>query len=136
MRIGIDARPLIGKKAGIGDYVEGLIIGLNQIDNENHYLLIGDQELPKLEINSNFQVKIIPKSPFWHLQVANFILTNDLIYHATHSLLDAVLVKKRAVLTINDLTGIKTGNLHTFKVKAINKLFFKRAVRSVSQIIT
>jgi glycosyltransferase involved in cell wall biosynthesis len=39
MRIGIDSRSVIGKKAGFGQYTDNLLSQLSKIDKENHYTL-------------------------------------------------------------------------------------------------
>ncbi|MDU3722180.1 MAG: hypothetical protein E7G24_03070, partial [Clostridium celatum] len=43
MRIGIDARPLIEKKTGIGFYLYYLLINILENDRENEYILFSDR---------------------------------------------------------------------------------------------
>ncbi len=135
MQIGIDSRPLEGERAGIGNYVSGLLAGLSQIDKENHYLLFTRKPI-NLDLAPNFQIKVIPSTPLWHLQVSDYVRTHQLIFHATHSLIDANLVGIRGVLTVHDLTSLTEQDKHTLKVKAISHLLFKRALRKIQQLIT
>lgn len=135
MQIGIDARPLEGTKAGIGAYVEGLLSGLTKVDKNNHYLLFVSQPI-ETSFGPNFQTKIISPSPLWHLQVSRYVASHKLIYHATHSLLDSTFIKSFSILTLHDLSGVVLKDYHTWKVKTLNKLFFKRALKNAGQVIT
>ena len=45
MRIGIDARPLIEKKTGIGYYLQYLLENVLENDKENQYFLFSDRKV-------------------------------------------------------------------------------------------
>lgn len=135
MRVGIDIRALNGRKAGIGAYVEGLLTGLNQVDKVTNYFLFNDQEF-KMELGENFQAKLTPATPFYHFQTARIVVDKNLVFHSTYSLIPPTLLGKRVVLTVHDLTAFTMPNLHTFKVRNLNKLLFSKSVENCGQIIT
>src|ERR1035437_577596 len=135
MRLGIDARPMQGQKAGIGEYVSGLIGGLAQIDHESAYYLFSDQPLD-LNLPVNFQNIVIPASPIWHNKVAGVCRSKKLFFHATHSLIDAVLQGKKCILTVNDTTALDNAQTHSLKVRVINSFLFSNGVRRAAAIIS
>ena len=45
MNIGIDARPLIEKKSGIGYFLEYTLKNILELDQKNIYYLISDKEI-------------------------------------------------------------------------------------------
>lgn len=136
MQIGIDGRPLEGERSGIGNYVAGLLTGLSTIDKENHYLIFTKRPVDlDLDLAPNFQVKVIPPTPLWHLQVRNHVLSRGMVFHATHSLIDASLIGTKCVLTVHDLTSLADSRTHTLKVKTISRLLFKRGLKKAGQII-
>lgn len=136
MKVGIDIRSLNGRKAGIGTYVAGLVAGLNQVDQINNYFLFNNREFKIADLGENFSYVISPPSPFYHLQTAQLAEAKNLIFHSTYSLIPPALLGPKAVLTVHDLTAFTLPQLHTFKVRNLNKLLFSRAVNRCGQVIT
>jgi len=62
MKIGIDARSMLGERTGIGRYLETLLPRLAEIDCENEYILYFDRSLSKEEDpvpGPNFRTKVL-----------------------------------------------------------------------------
>ena len=58
MNIGVDARPLIEKKSGIGIYLKSILDEILKFDDENNYFLISDTNI-YYECNNNNVYKVI-----------------------------------------------------------------------------
>lgn len=132
MRIGIDVRPLVGRRAGIGYYVFGLLTGLDAVDQKNEYYLYAHRDFPLNLKKLNSKKKII-KAPgiFWHLLVALDIFFSKVdLYHSTHSFILPLILGKKTVTTYLDASAILLPQTHSLKVKLMGKLFSSAARRT------
>lgn len=135
MAVGIDYRPALGQKAGIGTYVAGLLAGLDQIGYGSQLVLVADSPVPK-EISDRFRTQVFSPTPGWHWQVRDWVRKEKIVYHSTHSLVTPALVGRASVVTIHDLTALTLGSTQALKVKLLTSLFFNMAIRRSGWIIT
>ncbi|KKR83712.1 MAG: Glycosyl transferase group 1 [Candidatus Daviesbacteria bacterium GW2011_GWA1_41_61] len=137
MRIGIDVRPLIGQRAGIGYYVYGLLIGLNKRAANNEFYLYADNDfeinLPNLKIHK----KVIKNSGIlWHFLVVLDILINKIdLYHSTHSFIIPVILGNRTITTFLDASSILFAQTHSLKVKFLGRLLFSLAAKRTGKVL-
>lgn len=132
MRIGIDVRPYGEQRAGIGMYVEGLLTHLTSSKNEYWAYVSRDVTLP-----SGFRKRVIKAPGFlWHFAVFfDVILSKVSVYHSTHSLIMPILLGKRCILTLPDLTAIKFPHYHSFKVRFLYRMLLGLAVQRAGALI-
>jgi len=111
MKIGIDIRTAIGKKAGIGAYTEYLVLGLSEIDRNNKYVLYTSKPV-EWELGDNFEQIIWDDSTFWgkltwqlRLWLEVTILGKVDVFLSTNSVILALLSvpRRNVVLTIHDM---------------------------------
>ena len=137
MRIGIDARPLIGKNmAGISTYLHNILLWLAENDKENEYLLYSWSEFEvERDYGPNFHFRLVkPTRGFlWNVIDIPLALLRDKVkvfWGPTHELPRRV-PGVRSVLTVHDLALILNpawGNAHNAKV--MNKHMPKAAKRA------
>ncbi len=142
MRIGIDARPLIGKSmAGISTYLHNILLWLAENDKENQYLLYSWSEFEVTrDYGPNFTFRLVkPTRGFlWNiLDIPLAIIRDkvDVFWGPTHELPIRV-PGVRSVLTVHDLALIINpawGNAHNAKV--ITKRT-PRAVRRADMVLS
>lgn len=134
MRVGIDVRPMLEEKAGIGYYVWGLLTGLAKVDSKNHYVLFANRYFEFRE-QENFEKKIIT-SPLWHVQASRAVKKMNLdVYHSTHSLIIPSFLNRPTVLTFHDASAFKVKETQTLKVKLITNSLLKMAAQKAKKII-
>ena len=90
MIIGIDARPLIQKKTGIGYYLQYLLENILENDKENEYILFSDREIffnNEKYNNVKFVVdeKSKLKKTFWYL--LSYVIASQHILVTSRNLL-------------------------------------------------
>ena len=137
MKVGIDARAILGKRAGIGEYVSQLINHLSKIDRTNIYWLYTNEPLDLVLPNNFIERKIEAQRYLWHLKTALDIKTNNLdVYHSTHSLIIPSILGKKTVLTIHDATSLILPETHLGRSEEmISRFLFKLAIRKAKKII-
>jgi glycosyltransferase involved in cell wall biosynthesis len=138
MRIGIDVREMIGRKAGIGYYIYGLLLGLDKIDPENEYFLYADRDFNLSFSRLRFYKRIFKvPSKLWHFAVILDSYASRLdVFHATFSFIIPSLLGPRTVTTIHDASAILFSETHSMKVKTLHRLFFNIAARRTRRVIT
>lgn len=142
MKIGIDARPLIEKKTGIGYYLKYLLENILIEDKENEYILFSDREV-YFDINLYNNVKIVIddksrlKKTLWYLfKIDKLCDFYDIdVFWGTQHVLPFGLKRVKKVLTIHDLVAFDFKNtMHTYNM-FINKLLIPRSVNKADKII-
>ncbi|GAA0091496.1 glycosyltransferase family 1 protein [Paraclostridium bifermentans] len=143
MRIGIDARPLIEKKTGIGYYLQYLLENILKNDKENQYFLFSDRKVYfECEKYKNLHVVIDNdsnmKQTLWYL-----LRTNKLckeyeidIFWGTQHVLPLGLRKQKTVLTMHDLVAFDFKETMSTYNKIINQLFIPKSLNKADKIIT
>jgi glycosyltransferase involved in cell wall biosynthesis len=118
MKITIDAQPLLGRKAGVGYYIWGLIHGLAAVDSLNQYQLsIFDfkRRASKIALpGANFKVKksfipgrlagLIWKKKMW--PTYDFFFGDSDVYHFPNFVIRP-LKKGKKVVTIHDVSFLR-----------------------------
>lgn len=139
--IGIDIRPALYEKAGVGQYTLQLTQHLLDVDKKNKYILFCDKNFD-LPIKGNFEKKIytfrIKKLNTIYFHLKTIIDCKRLCdnYIATSALFIPALIKNFATLIVYDLTAINQKELHKFKTQIINKLLLKIAIKNSLNIIS
>ncbi|TET43910.1 glycosyltransferase family 1 protein [candidate division TA06 bacterium] len=141
MIIGIDARSLIGKRAGVGRYLHNLLENLSGIDEENQYILYLHEEAGWVAGRPNFSEKKI-NLPFlenyftWlHLRLPPELLTHRVdVFHFPFYTMPLV-VNHRSVVTIHDITFGLHPEWFSLKGKIAQIPFCRFAARHADRII-
>lgn len=149
MKIGIDARFYGLKHAGLGRYIQNLIIELEKIDHQNHYFIFlqkdnFDEFKPQ---NHNFQKYLLNSHPYsLKSQLFDWIKLNSFhldLFHFTHFSYP-VFYSGKFIVTIHDLIknefhdkGASTRTWFLYKLKHLGYNFvLKKAIQNSSKIIT
>lgn len=143
MNIGLDARPLVGKKAGIGYYLENMLINILKKDTKNKYYLISDRNIDFdiKKFNNVFKIRKngFLKKTLWYLfKVNNIAKKNNLdIFWGTQHILPINLDKSiKTVLTVHDLVFYEMPETMSKYNKMIMCTLFPISVRKSKCIIT
>ena len=139
MKIGIDARTIIGKRAGKGQYTYNLIKALTKIDKKNRYLLYFSKQPSVFDFQfpDNFKIKVISwPSLFWHL-ITLVKLKKDKIdlFLAPTSYIIPALGFKKSVVVVHDLFSFFGLTSHQKKATLIERFTAERAFRQAEKII-
>ncbi|MEN2258375.1 glycosyltransferase family 1 protein [Paraclostridium benzoelyticum] len=143
MRIGIDARPLIEKKTGIGYYLQYLLENVLENDKENQYFLFSDRKVYfESEKYKNLHVVIDNESSLkrtiWYLLKSNQLCKKyDIdVFWGTQHIIPLGLKKQKTVLTMHDLVAFDFKETMSTYNKIINKLFIPNSLKKADKIIT
>ncbi len=143
MTIGIDARSLIGKRAGVGRYLYNLLKGLSAIDKENQYVLYFHEEVKERVVDRpNFNQRIIYLPILQnYFTWTHFRLPPELLAHRTDIFhfpfyTMPLLVSCPSVVTIYDITFHLHPEWFSLKGKVAQTPFCRLAARHVDRIIT
>lgn len=140
MKIGIDARPLSRKRAGIANYIYNIIKELYKIDRENEYYLYSDRpfELPFAE-NDQWHRCIHPHKigTLWYCFQLPHILRKDCmdVLWGTQHVLPFGNRNIRYVLTIHDMAIFYLPHVSTRYNYLVNKLLVPFSARKADKII-
>ncbi|MBP3461180.1 MAG: glycosyltransferase family 4 protein [Bacilli bacterium] len=140
MKIGIDARPLVEKKTGIGTYLNEILKEINKIDKENEYYLYSNKKIVlDFELNKNFKIcehsyKI---GTFFVLYKLSKILKKDNIdlFWGTEHCLPRKKEKTKYLLTIHDLALKKMPSVGKFYNVLIQNFILKKSCDNADKII-
>lgn len=142
MKIGIDARPLIEKKTGIGYYLKYLLDNILENDKVNDYYLISDREIfYEVEKYSNLNVIIDTESKMkktlWYLFKTKKICEQNHIdiFWATQHVIPFNMNGINTVLTIHDLVAFDFKETMSNYNRIVNKLLIPRSLREADRII-
>lgn len=141
MTIGIDARSLIGERAGVGRYLRNLLENLSRIDEENQYVLYVHEETGGVIDQPNFSEKKI-SLPFienyftWlHLRLPPELFTHRIdVFHFPFYTMP-LLVNHRSVVTIHDITFDLHPEWFSLKGKIAQIPFCRFGARHADRII-
>lgn len=142
MRIGIDARPLIEKKTGIGYYLKYLLENILDNDKENEYILFSDREV-FFDISNYENVSIIIdkesklKKTFWYIFKMNKLCKdyNIDVFWGTQHVLPFGLKKQKCILTIHDLVAFDFKETMNIYNRIINRILIPRSISKADKII-
>lgn len=142
LKIGIDARPLIEKKTGIGYYLEYLLDNILENDKVNEYYLISDREIfYNVEKYNNLNVVIDTESKMkqtlWYLFSTKRICLeyNIDVFWGTQHIIPFRMSGIKTVLTMHDLVAFDFKETMGTYNKIINKLFIPRSLKVADKII-
>lgn len=145
MTIGIDARPLIEKKSGIGVYLDRILNYILSDDNENTYVLLSDQNIFFECKSKNIQKyiyptgRILPNTFRYEFALGRFLRKNKIeldVFWGTQQFLPFGLGRGcRKILTVHDLTFRLFPRTVDNILRIMLMLFFKPSVKRTENII-
>lgn len=121
MIIGVDTRPIYNKPAGIGVYVENLVVNLKKADKKLEIIEFG----PK------------PRGVWWHPVVYFRLLASKRVdyYLSTHSYLMPCLPFVKSILVVHDLSAYLVPGDYPKKIMIETKLLLRLALSRSKHII-
>lgn len=142
MKIGIDARPLMKKKAGIGYYLYYLLENILKFDTKNEYILFSDRKII-FDIKNYRNVKVIEdtesylKKTFWYAFKLDSLCKKEKIdvFWGTQHVLPFGLKSVKKILTIHDCVAFDLPKTMNFINRIINKLLIPNSVKKSDKII-
>lgn len=143
MRIGIDARPLIEKKTGIGYYLQYLLENILENDKENEYYLFSDRKVyfnkskyENLKIIEDTNGKI--KKTLWYLfNIKKLCKEYDIdVFWGTQHVLPFNMGSIKTVLTIHDLVAFDFKETMSAYNKITNQLLIPNSLKKANRIIS
>lgn len=141
MKIGIDARPLTAKRAGIGTYVYNVVKTLNETDDSNEYYLFSCKEVViDFPLKSNWHIVVEPfkVGTLW-LAVKGGALVKkygiDVFWGTQHVLPNQKPGNVKYVLTICDLAQFRIKNIGSVYNTLIQKFFVKGSCKRADKIL-
>lgn len=141
MRIGIDGRRLIERRAGVVNYIYENIKAINEIDKENEYYIYTNKEISlDFELNANWKIcKYEAKhSLLWLYFSLPKILKKDKIdvFWGPAAFLTKKMKSTRLIVTIHDLIIEKFPKIvSSLKAKIEYKIFTRKACKIADEII-
>jgi len=141
LRIGIDYRPAVmDQPAGIGRAVRAFVEALGAIDHPHDVRLYVDRPLPAPVARARERLGprtgSAPRALAWHLWSALDAWRSGLdVYVATSSLFMPMLMPRRCVVFVWDLSALRVGWTHTWKVRALHWIGLGRAIRRAARIV-
>ena len=142
MRIGIDARPLIEKKTGIGFYLYYLLINILENDRENEYILFSDRTVYFDSIKyDNLQIVVdkdskLKKSLWYLLRIRKLCAEYETdVFWGTQHVLPFNMTGVKSMLTVHDLVAFDFKETMSFYNKFLNLLLIPRSIKNADKII-
>lgn len=144
MNIGIDAKPLEEKKAGIGIYLEQILRIINENDKDNKYFLYTSRKLRiDFKLNDNFVIRenITSKiGELFHFLGLHKKLKEDKIdvFWGTEHILpkrSKYTKKVKYILTVHDLAIKKLKTVGSLKNTLTQKIFLRKSIVNADKII-
>ncbi|MFA4880399.1 MAG: glycosyltransferase family 1 protein [Candidatus Doudnabacteria bacterium] len=137
MRIAIDARAIVGARAGKGEYSYQIIKHLAKIDSKNQYFLYSREKFP-CRFGANFKPRRVGlPGILWHFFVwldLKWILKPD-VYLALVSYIIPALGIKNSVVFVPDLVAFLFPRKHNPKAVFLERCFLKRALSQSQRVI-
>lgn len=143
-KIGIDARGLNGKGAGISTYIEQVVKQINSLkDDDNEYVLYSNREINiDFELKENIKIRECnkPIGTFWLYFLLPKMLKEDnidIFWGTQHCLPMRNYYTKsiKYVVTIHDLAIHKFKHVGEFKNILIQRIFVKKSCKCAELII-
>ncbi|HFE9684206.1 TPA: glycosyltransferase family 4 protein [Clostridium perfringens] len=142
MKIGIDARPLIEKKTGIGYYLFYLLENILKNDKENEYYLFSDRKIyfdyskyDNLIIIEDIDSKL--KKTAWYLLKCNKLCKKYKIdvFWGTQHVLPLRLKNIKKLLTVHDLVAFDFKETMSIYNRVINKLLIPNSLKKADKLV-
>ncbi len=144
MKIGIDGRALRAKKTGIGVYTYEIIKELNNIDNENEYIIYSNREIVlDFKLNKNFKTSITNNKIgtlwlYFCLPKKIFKDKIEIFWGTQHCLPKRNKYTKniKYLLTIHDIALQKIKHIGSLYNTIVQKLILNVSCKNADKIIT
>lgn len=144
MKIGIDARSMLGTRTGIGRYLETLLPKLAEIDRENEYLLYFDRPPDRDVIpGANFHTRVIRLPAgnnyftWLQLRLPGALKKEKVdLFHFTFYTMPFRRLSCRAVVTMADISYETHPEWYSLKSRIAMRPFSRLAARRSDLIIT
>ena len=138
--IGIDVRPYLYDKSGIGQYINQLTLSLLENSTDEEFVIFADREF-ELETNKEYK-KVIFNSNIPKLNTLLFHLKTIFLskrycdeYITASSLYVPAFTKNYTTVIIHDLVMFELPEMHNIKTKILTKLFLSKALTNSKHII-
>ncbi|MBU3103154.1 glycosyltransferase family 4 protein [Clostridium gasigenes] len=142
MKIGIDARPLIEKKTGVGYYLKYLLDNILENDKANEYYLFSDREVfynagKYSNLNVIIDTESKMKKTFWYLFNTRKLCEKYSIdvFWGTQHVLPLNMKAIKTVLTIHDLVAFDFKETMGTYNRIINRVLIPRSLKKADKII-
>lgn len=141
MRIGIDARPLMKQRAGIGTYVYNIVKLLNDIDKENEYYLFSCREVYiDFELGNNWHIvtESFPVGTLWLACRGKSLIKRygiEVFWGTQHVLPWGRIKGTKYVLTICDLAQFRIPGIGSRYNTIVQKAFVRGSCCRADRIL-
>ncbi len=141
MKIGIDARPLMKQRAGIGTYVYNVVKMLNDIDDKNEYYLFSCREVYiDFELGENWHIvtESFPVGTLWLALRGKSLIKQygiDVFWGTQHVLPWGKNKGTKYVLTICDLAQFRIPDIGSRYNTIVQKAFVKGSCEKADRIL-
>lgn len=145
MRLGVDARPLMEKKSGIGTYLDAMLSELLELSRELELYLISDGEIcfpehPRVRKIRYKGFRFLPNTLYFEFLLPRFLRREGIVLDAfwgTQQFMPLGLPKGcRRILTVHDLTYRVYPSLMDRKLLFMLRLFGGSSLREADRIVT
>jgi glycosyltransferase involved in cell wall biosynthesis len=125
----IDGRRAQGQRTGVGNYIAELLKAWPQSNS----IVLTSRRLPPLEGALNRET--LPGGLRWHWAAWRIAAKRDAVYFSPESMLVPILIGRRALLTVHDLTPLENTRSQTFRNVLIHRLALRLALRRVGCVV-
>lgn len=130
-RLYVDGRRTQGTRTGVGHYAHSIISNWPQRDELEVFLAKNKLSAPA----AHMLARSFPSGLGWHIRVWLHVLMRRGLYFSPESLLVPILIGRRAMLTIHDLTPLDKPAVHTRWNVWVHRYAMRLAVSRVGKII-
>lgn len=144
MNIGIDARPLVEHKTGIGYYLSSLLANILQKDKDNQYYLFSDrkiyfdkEEFSNVTFIEDTENRILKKTPWYVFKLPRLLSQYriNIFWGTQHVLPGSVDKNIKTMLTMHDLVSYELPETMNTYNRIINKLLIPSSINKADVII-
>lgn len=130
-RIFIDGRRTQGKRTGVGHYAHSIIRNWPKGDHVEVLVSKSDEQLSSAGVTT----RVFQPGLGWHLRAWLHVRRRGGLYFSPESLFVPILLGRRSLLTIHDLTPLDRPSVHTRWNVLVHRLAMRLAVARVGKIV-
>jgi len=142
MRIGIDARPLVGRRAGIGHYLNGVLRALAPL-TDHEVILYAHRPIDAPPLGHHWRMNVRPgprgTGPLWLQLFGPSLIAHDRldVFWGAHFLLPVALGSDiPAAVTVYDLVPVLFPQTMEWPNYAVLRLFLRPSLRRAQRVMT
>lgn len=136
MRIAIDIREAVGKRAGKGRYVFELVNALARLESPHDFHLYSSTPFT-WQLPANFHARVIAHEGLgWHRRLAKECVKDQIdVYLATLSYLGVIFAQVPSVLVVHDLAVFQRHFKSRAKSRLVERLTLRPALKKAARVI-